>query len=111
MAKFQKGMPRPPNAGRKKGTPNKANTELQSRIKKHIEEKYGVVDYDPVLAMAEIAHEKKHPIEIRQKCHSEVAQYFHPKKRAIEVTGADGGPVEMRTELVDGIVGLLKKTK
>lgn len=30
--KFKKGEPRPPNAGRKKGTPNKASADLRAAI-------------------------------------------------------------------------------
>jgi hypothetical protein len=31
MAKFQKGQPRHPNAGRKKGTPNKATVKRRKQ--------------------------------------------------------------------------------
>lgn len=40
------------------------------------------------------------PTETMLKASAELAQYKHPKKKAIEVSGPQGGPIENRMELV-----------
>lgn len=44
-------------------------------------------------------YEKISP-ELRGKMAAELAQYVAPKRKAVEVTGADGGPVDHRMEVV-----------
>lgn len=44
-------------------------------------------DYDPVVAMALIACDPSTPIMMRLKAHTSVAEYVHPKLRAVEVKG------------------------
>lgn len=136
-----------PNAGRKKGTPNKSTAqahEIMDRLK-----------VDPIELLALIAARKipcgtcidknrkptgktkyllpsgqhsskcmkgdhctcegigertclscfgtkweRIPTETMLKASAELAQYKHPKKKAIEVSGPQGGPIENRMELV-----------
>jgi len=98
--------------GRSKGTPNKKTDE----IRRLIQEACGA-DWDPVQAMALAA--KRGGFEVwdpatnapavdpvtglpvlqpigdktRASLHKEVSEYLHPKRRALEVTGEDGGPI------------------
>lgn len=51
--------------------------------------------YHPVLAMAAIANDEAVELETRFQAHKEVAQYVEPKRKAIEHTGAEGGPVAL----------------
>jgi hypothetical protein len=51
-------------------------------------------DYHPVMAMAEIANDPAVDLDTRFAAHKEVAQYVEPKRKAVEVTGEDGGPIE-----------------
>jgi hypothetical protein len=37
--------------------------------------------------------------------YAELAQYVAPKRRAVEVTGEDGGPIQASTNLVVKFVG------
>jgi hypothetical protein len=39
----------------------------------------------------------------------EVVQYGHSKRRSIEVTGADGNPIEVRLKLIDEISQAMSK--
>ena len=73
--------------GRQKGTPNKDPKALQDRIA----ERYP--GWDPVEAMAEIAQDDKNDVMIRLAALKEIAQYIHPKRKAIEHTGKDGAPL------------------
>jgi hypothetical protein len=81
---FQAGQPRPPGAGRRPGTPNKAKSELANLL----HEKFP--GYDPLMAMAEIAQDVEVELSLRITCHKEVAQYLRPKLRSTTVTGTLG---------------------
>jgi hypothetical protein len=74
--------------GRTKGTPNKDKAHFLSLIADRWP------DYHPVVAMAGIAHDESLDIELRFAAHKEVAQYVAPKLKAVELTGADGGPAQ-----------------
>lgn len=67
--------------GRQKGTPNKDTKALCDRIAS----KYP--GWDPVEAMAEIARDEQNDVMIRLAALKEIAQYIHPKRKAIEHTG------------------------
>lgn len=76
-------------AGRKKGSKNKKTMSML----KLLEEKYH--DYDPVIAMIEIAQDESNDIDIRLRAHKEVAGYIHPKLRQMDHT------VEGKIEISD----------
>jgi predicted PP-loop superfamily ATPase len=93
--------------GRGKGSLNKSTIELKAAIAAACGE-----DWDPVVAMALIAKKGTIPtfdpladdyIQIsvsektRQSCLKEVSEYMHCKRRAVEVSGVDGDPIEMIT--------------
>lgn len=69
--------------GREAGTPNKVSTSIADLIAA----KYP--DYHPVMALAEIANDKKQDINIRFHCHKEVAKYICPQLKSIEVKNED----------------------
>ena len=73
--------------GRQKGTPNKDTQALQERIAQRYP------GWDPVEAMAEIARDDQNDVMIRLAALKEIAQYIHPKRKAIEHTGKDGTPL------------------
>lgn len=95
---FKVGQPRPANAGRKKGTPNKRTVELQERLAE--------LDVDPVGTLSKILKEQMAIFEHRKKNRqltgalialsdaerttSNLFQYLYPKKKAIEHTGDVG---------------------
>lgn len=121
---WPKGKPRPPTAGRKKGTPNRQTVTVQETLAR--------LDCDPFAGMAQIALgkipcgacagspgknmvkaadgtfyprtcescygtllEKVSP-ETRAKMYAELARYIQPQRKAVDVslTGADGGPIQ-----------------
>lgn len=82
-------LPGERRGGRQKGTPNKPK---QALVEMMAERWPG---YHPVLAMAAIANDESVELETRFQAHKEVAQYVEPKRKAIEHTGSEGGPVRM----------------
>lgn len=81
---FKKGEPRPPSAGRKKGTRNKVLSEVAEMLHKEFP------DYDPIMAMAKIARDETIDLQLRITCHKEVAQYIRPKLRSTIIEGTIG---------------------
>lgn len=76
--------------GRTKGTPNKDTRALKDRLAALYPE------WDPVLAMAEIATTTADPVMQLQAC-KEVAQYIHPKLKHTE----HAGEIAKRITIVD----------
>lgn len=78
MGKFVKGAPRPPNAGRTKGTPNKKTQSLLELC-----ESEGVNVFQAILKLC------KHPDEsIQFSALKEAAQYIYPKRKSLEHSGS-----------------------
>ena len=86
---FKKGHKK--KGGRKKGTANKATATL----KELLAEKYP--DYNPVVAMAEMAQDEKNTVTVRLAAHREVAKYTNHQLKAIEITGEIDGPKVVQT--------------
>ncbi len=86
-------MPRPKTGGRKKGTPNKANQDIQAKLLE--------LGCDPIEGMAIIAGRsmEEGELQLAGQMYKELAQYVAPKRKALEVTGKDGGPMQSRWEV------------
>lgn len=102
-------------AGRKKGTPNKSTLELKDAIAAACG-----TDFDPVVTMAKIGkfgQAERYRFEpetggfefigafpvsekIQAKCLLEVAEYIHPKRRAIEHSDNPDNPLLRKLEVV-----------
>ena len=74
---FQKGQPRPPGAGRKKGSVNRATVAA-------ILDKFRC---DPIEGMIRLAQDKHQAAALRARMYAELAKYRWPTLRAIEVSG------------------------
>jgi hypothetical protein len=48
--------------------------------------------------MARLALNEANAPELRGRMYSELAGFVAPKRKAVEHTGADGGPIEMREQ-------------
>jgi hypothetical protein len=75
--------------GRQKGTPNKKTIAVA--------EKLAALGCDPIKQMGQIAMDERVEISVRVQVLKELCQHVAPKRKAMEVTGEDGGPV--KTEL------------
>ena len=80
-------MPRPKTGGRKRGTPNRRTADIQ--------EKLAALGCDPIAGMAAIATDEKQDIALRAQMFKELAQYVAPKRKAVEMSGADGGELTL----------------
>ena len=86
--------------GRKTGTPNKRTLAVA--------EKLAALGCDPIEGMARIPMDEQAELGLRAQMYKELAQYVAPKRKAMEVTGEDGGPVKTEMtvrELLDAING------
>ena len=64
--------------GRQKGTPNKNRAALIERLSEHFP------NYDPVIALAELAQDASVDLSVRLDCHKTLANYLYPKMRSVE---------------------------
>lgn len=66
-------------------------------VQQRVKERHGIDGYDPVLAMALMATDPAldEELKLQLECHKEVAKYWHSQLQRTEVTGADGGPVQV----------------
>lgn len=83
---FKKGQPRPPNAGRKAGTPNKKTQALADKCKE--------LGVDPFAVLLDLC--KSSDPSIKLSAAKEVCQYLLPKRKAVEVSEA---PADEMSEL------------
>jgi hypothetical protein len=72
--------------GRQTGTPNKRTLAVAERL--------ATLDCNPIEGMAGIAIDESQPMQLRATMYRELAQYVAPKRKAMEVTGEDGGPLK-----------------
>jgi hypothetical protein len=64
--------------GRQKGTPNKNRAALIERLSERF------ANYDPVIALAELAQDASVDLSVRLDCHKTLANYLYPKMRSVE---------------------------
>lgn len=82
------GSKRGPGTGRKKGTPNKRSVLASDIFKK--------LKYDPLDSLIKLAKSKKLPKDLQIRVDQELCGYLWPKRKAIEITGQDGGPISVK---------------
>lgn len=113
---------RPPSRPKEPEVDPEVREQLFELIRRKVEEVHGVTEYDPVVAMALIATDESvrgavglgpagNPllgVQTVLKAHGEVARYVHPTVKQIELTGKDGGPVQVKSGLALEIADLLK---
>jgi len=74
--------------GRKAGTPNTKTKSIIERLKE--------LKCDPIEGMAIIAKQAmdEGEMQLAGNMYKELAQYVAPKRKSVEITGEDGGPVK-----------------
>jgi hypothetical protein len=69
----------------RKGSPNNRTIEMIVYVNKRLIAAGLKGNYNPVAELALIACDETNDINLRYQCHKECAQYFFPKRKAIEV--------------------------
>lgn len=96
--KFKKGVPRHPNAGRKKGTPNKRTRSLED-LRALAEEK-GCDPFEIYIEIAMDKNNRKVDTSVRLQAAKEIAKYvLPPTAQAIELSGPNGQPIQSEVEV------------
>jgi len=86
-----KGLPK--TGGRRLGTPNKRTDELTEQLLR--------LGCDPVAGLAKIALDDKTSPELKVRCYAELAQYVHPKRKAMDLGSAkDSEPLKIVVERI-----------
>lgn len=127
MSEPEKRVPNP--GGRVRGVPNKDKLELRALLQEKVHEftelrraadiEAGLPpheaqdineEYDPVVALALVAVDRRSTLDQRIKCNAEVAQYVRPKLKSVEVTADPEAleTLEERRQLSEKLVGLLE---
>ena len=83
--KFQKGNPKPPTAGRKKGVENKVTRSFREAVTNLIE-----MSQDQFIHWLGEIEDPKARFDVVHK----LAEYAYPKFSRVEHTGENGGPIE-----------------
>jgi hypothetical protein len=95
-------MSRAKTGGRQCGTPNHKTADIR--------EKLAAMGCDPIAGMAAIAMDEKQDIGLRAQMFKELAQYVAPKRKAIEMAGADGEELTL-ADLVNGSYELERRQR
>ena len=70
---FKKGDPRPPGAGRQKGTPNNHSTRQK------VIDQLADLGFNPVQRLVQLARSKKTNTELKIRCLAELMRYAYPR--------------------------------
>lgn len=97
-SKIQKNRMKPLGSGRAKGTPNKKTESLLE-----VCDRMGVNPFEGLLQLTKSVDES-----IRLGALKEACKYLYSQRRAVEVTGADQGPVEIKSRYVEEYKTLLE---
>src|SRR3989442_4275853 len=81
----------PKTGGRKKGTPNKATLVLTEEL--------AALAYDPLRELVSIAKDRKTPVELRVRIHSEFLPYIYPKRKAVDPSNEENRTINVNVGL------------
>lgn len=87
--------------GRKKTGGRKPGAVTFLSLKRDVVDKLSEIGFDPILKLVELAESPKCSESEKRRICSELAQYVHPKKQAIALTGEDGGPIQVNVSSVE----------
>lgn len=84
---FRPGDPKPANSGRKRGAIAKVGPRIHighTQFSGSVSDKLRALGCDPIEGMALLAADTNNTPELRGRMFAELAQYEHPKRRAID---------------------------
>lgn len=83
-----------------------------------VAERLRQLDCDPIAGMVKLAQDEALPAVLRARVFAELARYIVPHRKAVDLTGTDGGPLDFETgfnmsalsdQELETLVVLLKK--
>jgi hypothetical protein len=102
---YEAGQPKHPGSGRKPGTPNRATREAQE-----LADQLGINPFEVLLRFAAgdtdalglkpyVDGKGRHrdpavPLDLRMQAAAAASRFLLPQLKAVEMTGAGGGPIE-----------------
>jgi len=89
--------------GRKVGAKNK-RTVLATSVRERLEE----LGCDPIEILARIADDPKNAADVRVRAASELSRYLWPQRKAVELTGANGGPISVDADPKQRLESILR---
>lgn len=87
MARFQSGHQKPENSGRKKGIPNRKTLMLKEALEQ--------LGHDLPTKITELLPQLSS--DKQMDVYLELMQYVYPRRKAVELSGTDGQPIEVAT--------------
>jgi hypothetical protein len=106
---FPKGRPRPPGAGRKKGTPNKVDAAKRAEIERYVgaQQKQGPLPLDIMMKAMRYFHglaekatdgtpDKERLVTLSASIAKDAAPYVHPRLAQTTLRGDDESPQQHR---------------
>jgi hypothetical protein len=82
---FQRGQPRPSNAGRRAGTPNRASSDFREKVLRS--------GLSPVDFLCQTFRDPEQPMHLRVDAAKSIIPYIYPKLQSVDVNGRDGQPL------------------
>lgn len=67
----------------------------KARQKTAVSQQLKKLGVDPVARLIGVAQDANCPLSVQAKIWCELLQYAQPKLKAVEITGKDGGPVQL----------------
>jgi hypothetical protein len=82
---FQRGQPRPSNAGRRAGTPNRASSDFREKVLRS--------GLSPVDFLCQTFRDPEQPMHLRVDAAKSIIPYIYPKLSNVDVNSRDGQPL------------------
>jgi hypothetical protein len=82
---FQRGQPRPSNAGRRAGTPNRASSDFREKVLRS--------GLSPVDFLCQTFRDPEQPMHLRVDAAKSIIPYIYPKLSNVDVSSGDGQPL------------------
>ena len=93
---FKPGDAKPPNSGRRKGSPAKPIARMPDskvpapKLSRDVAARLAVLGLDPIAGLVRVGvkAEEAGELAVAKSCYAELANYVYPKLRALEQSGA-----------------------
>lgn len=94
---FRPGDAKPPNSGRKKGSPAKPTTRTQDsklpppKLSRDVAARLGILGLDPIAGLVRVGvkAEEAGELGVAKSCYAELANYVYPKRRSTDLRIVD----------------------